>query len=90
MTPLHLAAKKGGRSNIVNHLVDKGAGINIQDTHFRVSETILLITTLYYQFKFLVHVKRGSSIYGLFFDRRVNQPSCPEASGSMYKFSTSE
>ena len=45
MTPLHLAAKKGGRSNIVNHLVDKGADINIQDTHFGVSETILCILT---------------------------------------------
>ena len=39
MTPLHLAAKKGGRSNIVNYPVDEGAGIDIQDNHFGVSET---------------------------------------------------
>ena len=65
MTPLHLAAKKGGRSNIVNHLVDKGANVNIQDTHFGVSETILLTTVQYCQFKFLVHVNRGYSIHGL-------------------------
>ena len=39
MTPLHLAAEKGGRSDIIDYLVTKGADINIQDTHFGVSET---------------------------------------------------
>ena len=36
MTPLHAAAEKGGRSNIIEFLVDSKADINAQDNN-RVS-----------------------------------------------------
>ena len=42
MTPLHVAAAKGDRLNIVKYLISKGADINIKDYN-GVSETILLI-----------------------------------------------
>ena len=31
MSPLHVAAERGGRLNIVEYLVEKAANINIQD-----------------------------------------------------------
>ena len=44
MTPLHVAAETGGRSRIINYLVDRGANINIQDIHSQVSDTIIQST----------------------------------------------
>ena len=45
MTPLHVAAEKGGRFNILEYLADSEADINIQDNdgvsiqdHIAVSE----------------------------------------------------
>ena len=42
MTPLHVAAEKGDRLDIVKYLCEKGADINIKDQS-GVSEIILLI-----------------------------------------------
>ena len=42
MTPLHVAAEKGDRLDIVKYLISKEADINITDDN-GVSETILLI-----------------------------------------------
>ena len=42
MSPLHVAAKKGESLDIVDYLIDKGANINIQNTH-GVSENIYSI-----------------------------------------------
>ena len=42
MTPLHVAAEKGDRLNIVKYLIGKGANINIKD-YSGVRFTILLI-----------------------------------------------
>ena len=41
MTPLHVAAKKGDRLELVDYLLDKGADINIKD-YSGVSDTTLL------------------------------------------------
>ena len=41
MTPLHVAAEKGDRLDIVKYLISKGADINIKDDS-GVSETTLL------------------------------------------------
>ena len=38
MTPLHVAATKGGRKSIVQYLIDSGGDINIKDDN-GVSET---------------------------------------------------
>ena len=42
MTPLHVAAEKGDRLDVVKYLLYKGADINIKD-YSVVSETTLLI-----------------------------------------------
>ena len=42
MTPLHVAATKGGHKSIVQYLIDSGADINSKDD-IGVSETRVLI-----------------------------------------------
>ena len=44
MTPLHVAAEKGDRLEIVKYLIDKGADINITDY------SGVCVTILYYDF----------------------------------------
>ena len=54
MTPLHVAAEKGDRLDIVECLLDKGADINIRDSN-GVSETILHINDPTGTVLFIVH-----------------------------------
>ena len=42
MTPLHVAAAKGGRKSIMEYLIDSGADVNSKDDN-GVSETRVLI-----------------------------------------------
>ena len=44
MTPLHVAAEKGDRLEIVEYLIKKGADINIKDN------SGVCVTILYYDF----------------------------------------
>ena len=54
MTPLHMAAEKGDRLDIVEYLLHKGADINIRDSN-GVSETILYINDPTGTVLFIVH-----------------------------------
>ena len=60
MTPLHVAAEKGDRLEIVEYLIKKGADINIKD-YSGVSETMLLIqqSVPYPLFMFIYDIVMG-------------------------------
>ena len=66
MTPLHVAAEKGDRLDIVEYLLDKRADINIRDYN-GVSETILYINDPTGTVFFIVHelccLKQGFIAY---------------------------
>ena len=51
MTPLHVAAERGGRSKIVEYLVSK-ADINITD-HLKVKLTVVILMQVPYFRSFL-------------------------------------
>ena len=46
MTPLHVAAERGGRLKIVEYLVEKGANINIQDGDTVCDYTFIMYVTI--------------------------------------------
>ena len=46
MTPLHVAAERGGRLKIAEYLVEKGANINIQDGDKVCDYTFIMYVTI--------------------------------------------
>ena len=46
MTPLHVAAERGGRLKIAEYLVEKGANINIQDSDTVCDYTFIMYVTI--------------------------------------------
>ena len=46
MTPLHVAAERGGRLRIVEYLVKNGANINIQDSDKVCDYTFIMYVTI--------------------------------------------
>ena len=46
MTPLHVAAERGGRLRIVEYLVKNGANINIQDSDTVCDYTFIMYVTI--------------------------------------------
>lgn len=46
MSPLHVAAKRGGRLKIVDYLVENGATINIQDSKKVCDHTFIMYVNI--------------------------------------------